>query len=250
MIFRKQQVCIIYLYLLATVAYADNDSLSQQNQNFSVVLGATRIIYTPGSKGQIVPVLNAQDYPMLVQTIVTVDEESEDAPSGRFSAVPPLFRLDGQQRAKVRIVHTGGGFPEDRESLYWVCVKGIPPSGEDSWADGQAPDRATLMVQTLINNCIKLLVRPSALAGQDALAMAERLSWRLDKQGLTATNPTPFYINLSALTVGGKAVEQVRHIAPFTSHTFALPAGAKGELEWRAISDLGGEGPQLRAPQP
>ncbi|WP_076362376.1 fimbria/pilus periplasmic chaperone [Aeromonas hydrophila] len=215
-----------------------------------MVLGASRVIYTPGSKGQIVPVLNEQDYPMLVQTRVTVDEDSEDAPSGRFSAVPPLFRLDSQQRAKVRIVHTGGEFPEDRESLYWVCIKGVPPSGEDSWANGQAPDRATLMVQTIINNCIKLLVRPKALAGKDALAMAERLSWRLDKQGLTATNSTPFYINLSALTVGGKTVEQVGHIAPFASHTFALPAGAKGELQWRAINDLGGEGPLLRAPLP
>ena len=243
-------IIFTFFCLLATHAGAENGSLSRQDQAFSVVLGASRVIYTPGSKGQIVPVLNEQDYPMLVQTRVTVDEDSEDAPSGRFSAVPPLFRLDSQQRAKVRIVHTGGEFPEDRESLYWVCIKGVPPSGEDSWANGQAPDRATLMVQTIINNCIKLLVRPKALAGQDALAMAERLSWRLDKQGLTATNSTPFYINLSALTVGGKTVEQVRHIAPFASHTFALPAGAKGELQWRAINDLGGEGPLLRAPLP
>ncbi|HEH9404378.1 TPA: fimbria/pilus periplasmic chaperone [Aeromonas bestiarum] len=241
----------MFLYLFAATAHADNASLSQQNQAFSVTLGASRIIYAPGSKGQIVAVLNEQDYPMLVQTQVTAeDNKGANAPSGRFSAVPPLFRLDAQQRAKVRIVQTGGEFPADRESLYWVCVKGIPPSGDDSWADDQAPDRATLMVQTLLNNCIKLLVRPKALEGQNALVMAEQLSWRLDPKGLTAMNPTPFYINLSALTVGGKAVASVRHIAPFASHTFALPAGASGEVQWRALSDLGGEGPLLRAPLP
>nr|WP_244662850.1 fimbria/pilus periplasmic chaperone [Vibrio cholerae] len=211
-------------------------------------MGASRIIYTPGSKGQIIAVVNEQNYPMLVQTQVTADDQNANMPSGRFSAVPPLFRLDANQRAKVRIFQTGGEFPEDRESLYWLCVKGIPPSGDDSWADNQAPESPTLMVQTLLTNCIKLLVRPKALAGQNALIMAERLNWRIDSQGLTATNPTPFYINLSTLTVGGKAVEQVRHIAPFTSHTFALPAEVSGEVQWRAVSDLGGEGPLLRAP--
>lgn len=243
-------VYVVFLYLLTASAHANSPNLAQQNQAFSVVLGASRIIYNPGSKGQIVPVFNEQDYPMLVQTQVNADDEGTDVPTGRFSAVPPLFRLDGQQRAKVRIVHTGGDLAADRESLYWVCVKGIPPSGDDSWADGQAPESATLMVQVMINNCIKLLVRPKALAGQNALVMAERLRWQRGPEGLTAVNDSPFYINLSSLTVGGKAVEQVRHIAPFASHTFALPAGASGEVQWRALSDLGGEGPLLRAPLP
>ncbi len=224
--------------------------MAQGSQAFSVVLGSSRIIYNPGSKGQIVSVLNEQDYPMLVQTQIKADKEGQGIPRGRFNAVPPLFRLDGQQRAKVRIVHTGGDFPEDRESLYWICVKGIPPSGDDSWADGHSPEQATLMVQTIVNNCIKLLVRPKGLASHNALVMAEKLKWQLNKQELTATNPTPFYINLSALTVGGKAVEQVTHIAPFSSHTFAVPAGASGEVQWRALSDLGGEGPLLRATLP
>lgn len=246
--FGQSSLFIAFIYLFASIAYADNGNLTQQNQAFSVTLGASRIIYTPGTKGQIIAVLNEQDYPMLVQTQVTADEQNLNTASGRFNAVPPLFRLDAKQRAKVRVIQTGGEFPEDRESLYWLCVKGIPPSGDDSWADNFAANSPTLMVQTLLTNCIKLLVRPKALAGQNSLTMAERLSWKIDSQGLTATNPTPFYINLSTLTVGGKAVEQVRHIAPFSSHTFALPAQASGEVQWRALSDLGGEGPLLSAP--
>ncbi|MFM5567314.1 fimbria/pilus periplasmic chaperone [Aeromonas veronii] len=243
-------IILFPFYLFVATTYADNGIFSQQEQEFSVVLGASRIIYTPGSKGAVLPVLNEQRYPMLVQTLITPEKEGGHSPSGRFSAVPPLFRLDGNQRAKIRIAHTGGEFPSDRESLYWVCVKGIPPSGDDNWAGDQNPTRATLRVQMAINNCIKLLVRPKELGGQDPLIMAERLTWRVDSKGLTAVNPTPFYINLSALTVGDKAVEDLRHIAPFASHTFALPKGVSGEVQWRAISDLGGEGPLLHTAVP
>ncbi|MDO2495886.1 fimbria/pilus periplasmic chaperone [Escherichia coli] len=28
-----------------------------------------------------------------------------------------------------RIVRTGGDFSVDRESLQWICIKGIPPKG-------------------------------------------------------------------------------------------------------------------------
>lgn len=228
-------------------AYAREEySLKSEKQTFSLMLGASRVVYVANSTGSTLSVLNEHDYPMLVQSEVVSDEGGKNKSSGRFSVVPPLFRLDEQQRAKIRIIHRGGEFPDDRESLYWLCVKGIPPKDNDGWSEGKTLKSANLNVQVSIKNCIKLIVRPKVLVGQSSLSMAERLSWRMDKQGLTAVNDTPFYINLSSITVGGNAVKPVRHIAPFASHTFPLPAGASGEVQWRAISDLGGEGPLLR----
>ncbi len=91
-----------------------------------------------------------------MQTQVTADYQSANMSSDRFSAVLPLFQLDVKHRAKVLIPQTGGEFPADREFRYWLCVKGIPPSGDDNWADNSAPDSLTMMVQTLLTNCIKL----------------------------------------------------------------------------------------------
>lgn len=219
--------------------------IEQHNQSFSVMLGASRIIQTTNSKGSVLSVGNENDYPMLVQTKITPDNDMAGSVNARFIATPPLFRLDGNQRAKLRITHVSGSVAHDRESLFWVCVKGVPPSTNDNWSDGNVPNRATLNVQMVINNCIKLLVRPKDLVGQDALAMAEQLIWRQEGHGLIAVNPTPFYINLSKLSVGGVPVENVRHIAPFSSHTFSIPAGAKGKVQWSALTDLGGDGPLL-----
>ncbi|NPE97657.1 Dr fimbrial biogenesis chaperone DraB, partial [Escherichia coli] len=69
-----------------------------------------------------------QDYPMLVQSEVLSEDQKSPAP---FVVTPPLFRLDGQQSSRLRIVRTGGEFPSDRESLQWICVKGIPPKEDD-----------------------------------------------------------------------------------------------------------------------
>lgn len=241
------EVLVIFLALFhPSFVYAKEEStknIYKEERIFSVKLGSSRIIYLHGSKGSTVSVQNEHDYPMLVQTQIVRDDNELKESTGRFSAVPPLFRLDGNQRSKVRIAHTGGNFPDDRESLYWLCVKAISPRGSDGWSEGKAPDSTNLAVQITINNCIKLLVRPKGLAGKDSLSMAERITWRMDNKGLTALNPTPFYINLRSLTLGGKTVDNVTHIAPFSSHTFDLPHGASGDVQWRAISDLGGDGP-------
>lgn len=227
---------------------ASDISMKESTQTFSVKLGKSRIIYIFGSKGYALPVHNEQNYPMLVQTKITADKELGEDTTARFHVSPPLFRLDGNQSAKLRITHTGGDVATDRESLFWVCVKGIAPKQDDSWVDDKLADSPILNVQMMVSNCIKLLGRPKSLVGQDALTMAERLSWRQAGNDLTAVNPTPFYINLSTLSVGGVAVDNVRHIEPFSSHTFSMPAGAKGAVQWRALSDLGGEGPLLTSP--
>ncbi|WP_447831036.1 fimbria/pilus periplasmic chaperone [Aeromonas salmonicida] len=246
MFFLKNRAAIVGMILFFSgQGTAVANVIEKNTQSFSVKLGASRVIHSTDSKGSVLSVMNEHDYPMLIQTKITPDDEMDDSVKARFIANPPIFRLDSNQRAKLRIVHSGGQVATDRESLFWVCVKGIPPSGDQHWSEGKVPESAMLNVQMIVNNCIKLLVRPKSLVGQDALAMAERLSWRQSGNKLTATNPSPFYINLSALSVGGVALGDVRHIAPFSSHTFSVPAGAKGTVEWRALSDLGGEGPQL-----
>ena len=222
--------------------------IEQTSQSFSLTLGASRIIYTPDSKGQVFSVSNEQKFPILVQSQVSAAEGGDiTASAARFNVIPPLFRLDGEQSAKLRVVHAGGGLPADRESLYWLCVKGIPPKAEDVWADGKAPTTAMLNVQVSVNNCIKLLVRPAAIGRELPQALVSKVTWKRQGNRLQAINSTPFYINLAAVSVGGKAVANLQHIAPFSSQSFDLPAGAKGNVEWLVINDLGGKGDLLHS---
>ncbi|MEB7742663.1 fimbria/pilus periplasmic chaperone, partial [Escherichia coli] len=142
-----------------------------------------------------------------------------------------------------RIIRTGGNFPTDRESLQWLCVKSVPPRAEDKWAEEQdekGGGKISVRVQVSLNSCIKLLVRPSAVKGHPD-DVAGKVTWTKAGNRLKGTNPTPFYINLSELSVGGKVVnEQHYYIAPFSSYEFALPSGVAGKVQWKVVTDYGG----------
>lgn len=209
------------------------------SQTFSLHLGATRVIYDPASSGATLTVLNDHEYPILVQSEVLAENQKDRAP---FVVTPPLFRLDGLQSSRLRIVRTGGTFAEDRESLQWLCVKGIPPKEDDKWAEdakGKKADRVSLQVQFSVSSCIKLLIRPSAVKGHPD-DVAGKVEWHKAGNKLTGNNPTPFYINLQELKVGGKAVRNLHYIPPYSSYEYELPAGASGKVQWKVITDYGG----------
>lgn len=245
-IFRKYKVLVIFVYLIMGDVCAES-KMETHAQPFSVKLGATRIIYNTDSSGATVSVTNPQDYPILLQSEIYNEDAKTKAP---FIVTPPLFRLDGQQRSRLRIVRTGVDVIGDRESLRWLCVKGIPPKPDDEWAKDEnnksgAPKNVSVNVQIVMSTCIKLLERPSTIKGSPA-EVADSISWEKNGSNLKATNPTPFYMNLSLLKVGGMNIKNTSFIAPFSSRVFALPDGVRGDLEWAVITDYGGESRTFR----
>ncbi|MEL5558456.1 fimbria/pilus periplasmic chaperone [Serratia ureilytica] len=225
--------------LSAARAESADQQIEKKEQPFALKLGATRVIYRPGSAGASLNAINPQDYPMLVKSQVFDEDKKTLAP---FIVTPPLFRLDGQQSSRLRIIGSrDGSLPADRETLKWLCVTGVPPKGDDAWAKGgQKPTHATLNIQVSVSSCIKLLVRPEAVRGGPE-SVADGLSWRRQGATLKVTNPTPFYLNLKSLTVGGKKVEAMDYVPPFGTRDFALPSGASGQVAWRILTDLGGD---------
>ena len=230
--------------LLSTVAMGETP-VNSTTKAFSVKLGATRVIYTPDSAGATLAVMNVQDYPMLVQSSVLAEDQKTAAP---FVVTPPLFRLDGLQQNRVRVVRTGGTFAEDRETLYWLCVTGIPPKADDVWGKDAkpAPQEATIEVQVRVSNCAKLFVRPSSLKG-DPVERASSIVWSREGNQLKAANPTPFYMNLKDVSVGGKGVNNIGYLPPMGAKTFVLPAGATGQVQWHVVTDHGGDSREFQA---
>lgn len=223
-------------------AHADNADVT--TQPFTVKIGASRVIYGLTSSGESISVSNLQDYPMLIQSTVLGEDKKTKAP---FVVTPPLFRLDGQQQSRLNIVRTGGDFAKDRESLQWLCIKGIPPKADDAWAKGKdgksaVSDKVSINVQISVSSCIKLLVRPDSIKSAQGDDERLALSWHREGNKLTATNRSPRYINLSSLKVGSETVKDVNYIPPFSSSDFSLPNG-KGDKKvyWTVVNDYGGE---------
>lgn len=229
------------------VANEAGPEMETTTEAFSLNLDSTRVIYDPASKGEALGIINEQDYPILVQSEVLMEDKKSRAP---FIVTPPLFRLDAKQSSRLRIVRTGGNFPPDRESLQWLCVKGIPPKEGDKWAEdkegGKSANKVSLQMQISVNNCIKIFIRPSAVKGGPD-DVAGKLEWGRAGSKLKGTNPTPFYMNLVELGVGGKDVEERHYIAPFSSYEYILPSGASGKVYWKVLTDYGGYSKKFEA---
>lgn len=210
---------------------------------FAVKLNASRIIYDPANEGGVsLGVTNEQDYPILVQSVVMDVSRKKH---GDFIVTPPLFRLDAKQQSRLRVVSMGKAFPSDRESLNWVCVKGIPPKSDDIWAEDKASAKkdVNLDIQVSVNSCIKLIVRPSGVKGQVEDA-ARGVIWTLEGKTLKAQNPSPFYINISSVQMGKLVAHGDNNIPPRSEGKFELPSvPSAGKVDWKLVTDFGSEVP-------
>ncbi|HEN3672570.1 TPA: fimbria/pilus periplasmic chaperone, partial [Yersinia enterocolitica] len=231
--------------------YAKEPNLHAIQHKFSVKVGETRAIYPLSSvKGISLSMVNPQDYPILVQTQIKDEDKHSSAP---FVVTPPLFRLDAGMQGRVRVIRTGGNFPQDRESLQWLCLTGIPPKEGDMWDNGHHDNKketqdVNLDVRLSISTCMKLLVRPDQLK-QKPEDVAGELIWQRNGKQLQVNNPTPFYISFKSINLGGKDINlssagENTYVAPFGERSYALPmdmAGSPVEVNWKIINDLGGE---------
>jgi len=209
-------------------------SLPTNTHEFSIHLGATRVIYHEKSQGADIQVSNPQDYPVLIQSVTKNEDKKTDAP---FIVTPPLFRLEAKQQSRLRIVRTGGDLAQDRETLQWVCVKALPPVLDE---DKKQVNTASLEINLSINTCDKLIYRPESVKGKPE-TVAGSLIWARTDEGVKVTNPTGFYMNIKSLVIDGKEVRYPEYVSPFSSRTYKVASAAHGPVQWKIVTDNGGD---------
>ncbi|EAA1955629.1 aggregative adherence fimbria II chaperone AafD [Escherichia coli] len=239
----------IRLVLILGLVFFMNAQASENTRVFSLHLGATRVVYNQQSSGEALAVINDHNYPMLVQSEVLTEDKKESAP---FVITPPLFRLDALQSSRLRVVRIGGTFPADRETLQWICVKGIPPKANDRWAENDSKNvldnKVALNIHLSVTSCIKLFFRPLVVKGHPE-DVAGEVRWQKIGDKLKGINPTPFYINLSELKFGGEEITERHYIAPFSSYEYLIPKtmNRNNIVQWKVVTDYGGISKQFEA---
>lgn len=204
-------------------------SVFSLNAYSGVILNGTRLIFNGNQNEATITVTNPDKKSYLIQSWVSLDDKKVP----EFIVTPPLFRIDGNMSNVLRIVLTKNNLPQNKESLFWLNVKAIPPS------DPNAKD--TLLIA--INTKIKLIYRPASLVNKEAGNAYKKLIFKTDAktQQLIASNPTPYYINLSAVTYNNNNIESPGVVAPFSDTKWSIkPSGASSKITWNAINDFGG----------
>lgn len=196
----------------------------------SVTVGGTRVVYDGSKKETSLSVENKDKVANLVQSWVSpIDARSPSTEA--IIITPPLFRLNAGEKNVLRIVRSGMPLPEDKESMYWLNVKGIPAT------DGEQPNSS---VQIAVNSRIKLIYRPKSLSNVIPESVTAQLSWKIVGNQLTVRNPTKFFMNFAVVTINDKDIPAATFVAPESSASFALPREiTSGKISWRIYNDFG-----------
>lgn len=198
-----------------------------------VGLAATRLVYSENDEQISLGVRNTSpDVPFLIQSWVMTPDNKK---SVDFIVTPPLFVLNPTNENLLRIMYVGAPLAKDRETLFYASVRAVPATKKQE--EGNSLKIATQSV-------IKLFWRPKGLSYSSSEAPAKlRCSSSVDM--VTVNNPTPYFITLTDLKIGGKLVKN-QMISPFDKYQFSLPKGAKSSgVTYRTINDYGAETPQL-----
>ncbi|HEJ9442423.1 TPA: fimbria/pilus periplasmic chaperone [Proteus mirabilis] len=198
------------------------------NQAYAAVsLGATRVIYFAGEKQVKLPVINNDEKRYLIQSWI---ENSEGKKDNSFVITPHLFSMQGKKENTLRIIDaTNNKLPKDRETLFWLSVKSIP-AVEKSLANEN-------MLQLAIISKIKFFYRPKDLTISPD-ENYKKLQFKRNNDTLIIKNPTPYFITMTELELGGKKLENTM-VPPFEDKSISIPTSAYGKLSFQTINDYG-----------
>ncbi|EOX7394071.1 fimbrial chaperone [Enterobacter quasiroggenkampii] len=200
-----------------------------------VIIGGTRVIYYSDKSDATITVKNNEKaLPYLIQAWVDPFDKDVTQKKTPFTVIPPVSRLDAGQEKVLRIMKVKGELPKDRESVFWLNIKNIPP----------ASAKANTL-EIAIKTRIKLFWRPATITISPERA-ATNVKWYVHQGTLCVENPNPIHINVMNVTVDGKDVP-LNIIKPFASLTLPLPDGISGHaLVWRFVNDFGAISQDLR----
>ena len=208
-----------------------------------IALDRTRMIITGDARSVSANLTNTSpSIPFLAQSWV------EDAHGTKITSplmvLPPLQRINGGQKGIARVTKTSGinALPQDRESLFYLNVREIPPK----------PDKPNVL-QLAMQSRIKLFYRPTAIVPETPGAVWQnQLIFHKQGQRWTVDNPTPYFVTLIGLSRkpeaqgGGRLTDFPGiMIPPKSSLDFKVSDASVSQFSMMYVNDFGGH-PELK----
>lgn len=225
------------IMLLATLMLTAGFARADGGVSFS----RNRMVFPASERSISLTVINHGTSPYLVQAGVSGDSERKNA--APFIVTPPIFRLEGNTQNVMRIMHTGGDMPADRESVFWFYANTIPSqpaSVEGEKTEGTVGASLSISMRTVL----KLFWRPSGLKVPVEKAPS-MMQFTRSGDALVVKNPTPYYQSFAHLVFDGKEQDLDRGpsmVAPFSDLQFKGQGNVRN-VTWSVMNDYGGSSP-------
>ncbi|PHI32566.1 molecular chaperone [Budvicia aquatica] len=211
----------------------------------SVVMLNTRVIYPADAASKTVQLTNNDNIPYVMQMWVDINNPAStpENADGPFVTVPALFRIEPNAGQSVRLIFTGSGLPQDRESIFYLNSAQIPPKNVANNAENQ--------MLVVLRNRLKVFYRPKGIVGGPE-DIASQLRFSLKQQGaqwiLTVSNDSGYYasfIHAAAMVGNTPVLFKADMVAPksqasWVSEKRASSAAGAQKIKFTLINDYGG----------
>ncbi|WP_413492351.1 molecular chaperone [Morganella psychrotolerans] len=197
-------------------------------------LDRTRIIFNEEDGGVSVVIEN-QDSASSFLAQTWIEKPNGEKLNNSLVALPFLQKLSPKQKKQIKITYMEGQnlLPQDRESLFYFNLLGIPPQGKES-----------SVVQFTIQSRLKLFYRPKGIDYKMSADNDFRRDLSVIKQGgnVKLTNPTPYNIIITNLNINRSKDNDFPEtvVAPFSDLTVKLKDPSWSSFEIAYIDDFGG----------
>lgn len=189
----------------------------------SLTVDRTRVIYDMEKPGVSVVVENTDTKdPFLLQT--WIESSQGEKITEPLVALPLLQRIEPGQKKQIRInsVNQTAQLPQDRETLFYFNVLGIPPKS-----------RLENVVEVVIQSRFKLFYRPKGLVKYPDYDWQKKLTLAREGNSLVLTNPTPYHVVIININDSMQKVKDFPEIIikPLSNVRYPLTAQQKTASE-------------------
>ena len=201
----------------------------------AVNVDRTRLVFAASDIAQSLTLANDSVTPMLLQVCTDAGETASSPDNSRTPLVvlPPVFKMQPDELRTLRVMLSSRrSLPEDRESLFWLNIYQIPP-------ELSATKSATRKLVLPLRLRLKVFIRPTGLKAPTAND-EQKLRFSIASQGITITNPTPWYMSLTVTATKGIRIGYMM-LAPYERRDVVLSqAPAVGTtVNYAVINDSG-----------
>ncbi|WP_310608673.1 fimbrial biogenesis chaperone [Buttiauxella brennerae] len=212
----------------------------------SVVMLNTRVIYPADAQSQTLQFSNNDNIPYVMQMWTDINDpastpETANAP---FVTIPAMYRIEPHSGQSVRLVFTGKGLPQDRESIFYLNSAQIPPKNSAQSNQNQ--------MSVILRNRVKILYRPKGIIGSPD-KVPQQIHFSLKEETghwvLVANNESGYYASIisASVMVNNKSVDfPVHMLAPKSTARWTLNkteqslSGAR-KVKFSLVNDYGGQ---------
>ncbi len=211
-------------------------SLLAQSAYSAIALDRTRVIYNEKDKSVSMGLTNEHlESPYLAQA--WIENDKDEKVNSPFIVTPPVHRIEANSKSQIKIqaIPAVAQLPKDRESVYYLNVREIPPRSEKA-----------NVLQIALQTKIKLFYRPTVISVKDRMEIIpQENDVKIIKQGANymVKNPSPFYLSITKLKKGNTEVANFEPvmIAPFSTSGLGKVSGDLGSSPTLIyLNDFGG----------